>query len=301
VLPSFVRRNLPSRKPQLWRSLPGSALRKLWLAGATRLWPSRLEAPVRARLVDSDLVLEVDPRDAVGNSIFLFGVFEYALTAVLRALLRPGMTFVDVGANLGYYTVLAARAVGPSGQVIAFEPVEAIRHRLQRNLALNDLSNVQVRSEALWRNSALLPFFESADARNLGIGSLVPGHDRVQAGTVQAICLDEVWRAHGRIDLLKIDIEGGERAALQGAQGLAGSSQAPIIVFESFDLPAVRPLLEDAGYLVLEVGYAAREGVVLVPPGTPRDDPFAGLEAPNYLALPRNAHGQKEELLRALR
>jgi FkbM family methyltransferase len=78
----------------------------------------------------------------------------------MTAAFRPGDVFVDVGANAGHYALLASRFVGSRGIVIAFEPSPVIRERLARNVALNRLSNVTIRPEALSRERGVSPFSE---------------------------------------------------------------------------------------------------------------------------------------------
>lgn len=240
--------------------------------------------PRKVRLLNG-CNLEVLPADAVGRSVYLFGMYEVAPTRLLLAFLGPGMLFVDVGANVGYYTVIAARCVRPGGRIISFEPVDTIRRSLERNVHINGISDiVVVRSSAIGSGEASVRFYLSADARNQGIGSTLPDPSRrVEGPRAPATTLDDLSDEFGNVDLLKIDIEGGEAAALQGARKLLGSRQAPAILFESFDLQSVKPLLSEFGYDFRRVGYAPGRGLSFDTPE--RDDPFSSYEAPNYFAL----------------
>lgn len=81
--------------------------------------------------------MEIALPDLIQSRIYFFGVWEPAISAFVRSRLEPGDSFIDVGANIGYYTVLASRRVGPSGSVYAVEASPKICSRLRRNVALN--------------------------------------------------------------------------------------------------------------------------------------------------------------------
>jgi Protein-L-isoaspartate(D-aspartate) O-methyltransferase (PCMT) len=105
-----------------------------------RLQPARLRA---------SLQMECDLRDHVQSRIFFFGLYEPVECYVVSKFLRPGMTFVDAGANVGQYTLLAAQAVGPTGKVISFEPVPRNYERTCAHVRQNGLGNVSVHRSAL--------------------------------------------------------------------------------------------------------------------------------------------------------
>jgi FkbM family methyltransferase len=102
--------------------------------------------------------LWVDPASNVGKRILREGNYEADLTAAFRELLRPGQTVVDVGANEGWFSMLAAKLVGPTGLVVACEPQERLWPAILKNIALNDFATVK-----------LLPF---AIGRERGIGEI---------------------------------------------------------------------------------------------------------------------------------
>ena len=93
--------------------------------------------------------IEVTPREMLSRTLFLYGTFEISETRLVQAFLRPGMTFLDVGAHIGYYTLIAARLVGDGGRVVSFEPGAATRAQLEANVARNGFRNVEIRAEAL--------------------------------------------------------------------------------------------------------------------------------------------------------
>ena len=136
--------------------------------------------------------------------------------AAMKARVRPGATVLDVGANVGAYTLLFATWAGPEGRVFAFEPAEASRAGLQRHLALNDLSaRVTVRPEAVSDTDGVVTFLDAGTSGdNRIVSARADGARHVPSTTIDTFC------SQMRIapDLIKIDIEGAELAALRGAR-----------------------------------------------------------------------------------
>ena len=154
---TVARQNRPSRKPQLWHD-PWLALRRRVTFELNRwtddAWLDRTQIVELSRSGFGDdgappLRVAVEPREMINRTLFLYGTFEISETRLIQALLRPGMTFLDVGANIGYYTLIGARLVGPSGNVHAFEPHSRIRERLRENVARNDYQNVVIHGDAI--------------------------------------------------------------------------------------------------------------------------------------------------------
>jgi FkbM family methyltransferase len=166
-------------------------------------------------------------RDAIAREVCFTGIYEPQETALVQALLRPGMTFLDVGANWGYFTLLAAHLVGISGRVVSLEPDPRLFPTLQENVARNCLTQVTALPVAAADKAGILSLagYEE-DGENWGLSRVVCAR---QAGggpsfAVTATALDDVLdECHvGTVDLLKIDIEGAEGFALTGlARSLA--------------------------------------------------------------------------------
>ena len=136
--------------------------------------------------------------------------------AALKGSVAPGSTVLDVGANVGAYTLLFATWAGASGRVVAFEPATASREGLVRHLALNGLaSRVSVRSEAVSDATGTLMF---RNAGTHGDNRIVPG-PAADATATPSITIDDLCdRERLAPDVIKIDIEGSELAALRGAR-----------------------------------------------------------------------------------
>jgi FkbM family methyltransferase len=161
--------------------------------------------------------LWIDPGDeGVGRALLVRRSHEEPETVLLRQVLQPGMTVVDVGANIGYFTILASRLVGPSGRVVAFEPAPAALALLRRNLEENGCSNVRLVPRAVGARGGDATLFTTSD--NLGVSSLlsanVPG-SAVMGATVAMTTLDADLEGE-RVDLVKIDVQGAESAVIAG-------------------------------------------------------------------------------------
>jgi FkbM family methyltransferase len=154
-------------------------------------------------------------------------VKEDATTEFIKSFVTPGMTFVDVGANVGYFTLLAASL---GARVIAYEPTPAVFARLQQNVALNGFDNVTLVNAAVADQPGTLALYQSPDdpeANNL----FGDGDHSVE---VPAVTLDDEMAERGvqKVDLLKIDAEGAEPLVLSGSVKLLANSPAPSIVME---------------------------------------------------------------------
>ena len=179
--------------------------------------------------------MDLDIREVDQRKLFFFERAEEEVTRVMRRLLRAGGTFIDVGANVGFHSLTAAQIVGPSGSVVAIEPNPSVRSRLEQNATINGFT----------RNMTLLAF---AVGERCGELILYPAKSNISGITsrfcysdmlspegmqVEMTTLDEIVESSGisRIDLIKIDVEGGELLALEGASRVI-ERFAPNIVAE---------------------------------------------------------------------
>ena len=227
------------------------------------------------RLTGSCLVAEADTwwggkmlvslPEPASVQIFLDGRMDPNLTEFLCHALKPGQTFVDVGAHLGYFSLLAQHLVRPSGQVIAFEPAPQTFALLKRNVVLAGL--IQAYELALWSESATLSFEtygQRFSAYNSFFGPRVaPAYLhrlRKQSVLVNAISLDKFLAQRPiNIHCIKIDAEGAELSILRGAVG-ALSAQKPVVIAEVGDLGvAAAPRSIEVVEFLLQRGYQAWE------------------------------------------
>jgi FkbM family methyltransferase len=178
----------------------------------------------------------VDPGDYVGRSIYFIGELDPKVTWALRRVLRRGDTFIDIGANQGLVSFIAARIVGPRGRVHAFEPQPRLAALLRRSVGEAGLSQVTVHEVALSDRDGVARL--TVPAGNAGAASLgehlagVPG----SAVEVRLVRGDGYLAALGLglVRAMKVDVEGHEGQVFAGLQEMLGSVSAPdLIVFES--------------------------------------------------------------------
>lgn len=175
--------------------------------------------------------LHVDLTTALGLGLYRYRELDPEV-AWVGSLLEPGDVFVDGGANVGLYSLMAAARVGPTGKVIAFEPAAATRDRLIRNVRLSRFWHVQVRPDALSDHpgeTELVVF----DRDGAGLSSFAPSstsggrRERVPLTT-----LDEALSTSdtARLRVIKLDLEGAELAALRGARRVLAESSADVFL-----------------------------------------------------------------------
>jgi len=171
---------------------------------------------VEGRTRDGDRLICRFP-DLIQMYIHVFGVWEPDLSAYIRDRLRPGDVFIDVGANIGAFALLASHRVGASGRVIAVEASPAIADVLDEHIGMNNAANVDVVRAAASDHEGTLTIF-AGPAHNVGLtttqaGRGLPAVADVPARPLHALLSDASMRA---ARLVKIDVEGGEPAVLAG-------------------------------------------------------------------------------------
>lgn len=174
---------------------------------------------------DRDQRMALDLGEHMASQIFWFGSYSRDVLRVVAERLRPGHVFFDVGANIGEVTLAAAKRVGPAGAVYSFEPMEEIHRKLAAHVAANGHANVRRMScgvsdragrSAIYAGSARYPDGSQHD----GLGTLFAAEGRGRlVSEVELTTVDEVVRREGlgRLDGIKLDIEGAELAAIRGA------------------------------------------------------------------------------------
>jgi FkbM family methyltransferase len=200
-----------------------------------------------------------DLRDSIAREVCFTGRYEPQETALLLRLLGPGATFVDVGANWGYFSLLGASLVGPGGRVVSLEPDPRLFALLEANVRRNDLQQVTACQVAAADTAGTLRLagFDEAGG-NWGLSRLAGG-DGATHFEVAARPIDELLDEQNvdRVDLLKMDIEGAEDLALRGMrEGLRRGRYRRVLLEVHPTLLAERGrsvsevlgLLRDAGY-----------------------------------------------------
>ena len=148
------------------------------------------------------------------------------------------MTFVDVGANIGLYTVVAGHCVGPTGKVIAFEPQESLRELFWENVKGNGLGNVVLEPVALGGTAASSNLFQVSENDGQATLRLRPNEQSVGPDQIVTVRrLSDALRDRGirSVDGMKIDVEGGELEVLQGFEDWMSAAAPRFILFECED------------------------------------------------------------------
>ena len=160
-------------------------------------------------------------------------VYEPGVTRLFEELIKPGMVVVDIGAHIGYFTLIAARKVGSNGRVYAFEPAPANYEILIRNIALNECHNVTAVPKAVCDTEGTTSFYIHMDtvAHSLYPTTLGRGKSTI---SVETTSLDRFFEQEGRppVNLVKMDIEGAEAAALAGMKKLIERNETVYLFLE---------------------------------------------------------------------
>ncbi len=209
-----------------------------------------------------DLYLHVQDR-VMTTFIEATGAWEPNESAFLRRMLRPGSTFVDVGANIGYFSVLGSTTVGPAGRVYSVEPEQRNLALLKANLWRNSCANAVVVPIAAFREVGYLPLRFNEENR----GDHQVGWDHDASVLVPCGRLDDVL-AEIRVDMVKVDTQGVDHEVIAGMTGLIDANPSLTIMCEfwlqGMSERGVDPHQVAAGYqrLGFELGLLADGGSV---------------------------------------
>lgn len=274
---------------QAWQSRPLRTTARIAASYLMRAIPS-LRAPTvlldegRSRVV-------ADLTTSLGLQLFRYGQPDPngvpdPEVELVRLLLDQGDTFVDLGANVGLFTLVAAAAVGPEGRVIACEPSSATAAALRRNVAINGFSWVDVREVAVADSVGSETFF-SFPGDGSGMSSLAPASAGLGVTeTVPVTTLDALIPPTERegVTVVKVDVEGAEVRVLQGGDGILHSREPDLLIEvepehlarQGASVGELRALLESSGYLGYRVRWQSQDQLAIVAEdqwGVPRRTP----------------------------
>jgi FkbM family methyltransferase len=187
--------------------------------------------------IDRDIKLRIWPGDIIGEPIYVKGVFEETETWFIKKFIKSSKIFFDIGANIGYYSFLAAKYMGPSSQVHSFEPNPRMFTELQYNITLNGLNNIFPNQLALADKTGTghLSHYEKGKevfcslSQRVFPGVVATGFDEIKISTLDEYVYNNRVK---QLDIMKIDVEGAELKVFQGAREVLKKAGALIIVFE---------------------------------------------------------------------
>jgi FkbM family methyltransferase len=169
--------------------------------------------------------------------------FEYNTLKIFKSLLKKNYTVLDIGANIGLFSLLASNKIGNDGKIYAFEPIKKTNEVLKENLLLNNINNVIVSCIALSNKVGKVSFSIPNDIDNSREGdafnSMNLNNDNIDSeNQIDCTTLDLFLKENNiiNVDLIKIDIEGAEMLCFQGSINLLSSANPPIIIMECAEL-----------------------------------------------------------------
>jgi len=211
---------------------------------------------------DGEFVLPLNTRSWIEWCVFLDGYFEYPMVKLFRKLVNVGDVVFDVGANIGVHTLVLSHLVGETGLVVAVEPCPPIVDKIRSVLDLNDIKNVKLLPYALSDKNATVELFWRSDDTNEGQATFWANGATNTKAVVKTQTLDEIVRQNSinHVNLIKLDIQGAEFQALQGASDTIRQHK-PILIFEcdwnwqfsNTSLPEVQYFLEQFGYSLYSI------------------------------------------------
>lgn len=213
--------------------------------------------------------MKVDISKSMGSAIYWRGAHDWAPIFAMQKIIQKGYTVIDVGANQGEYSLWAARSVGKNGKVYAFEPLSTMYSRLLENIKLNpDLINIITPVRMGLSNKADELDLYSSNLSNEGVNSLYAEEGSVFLEKISLNTLDDEMAKLGnpKIDAIKIDVEGAELFALEGAKKTI-EKYRPILFIEinqeacrsaGYDAMDILSLLEGFGYSSEVIGLRGK-------------------------------------------
>jgi len=201
----------------------------------------------------------VDPVTGIGAAVLRGQPFEPDTMSVLEAFLEPGATFVDVGANEGYFSVAGARLVGPRGRVVAVEPQSRLRPVIERNAALNGIENITIYGAAISDAAGTAELHLTSESASGSSSLFRTTRYALPSERVPTMTLAQLFADAGveRADLVKVDVEGFEYEALLGSPELLRRGAIRTLVLEwhpsvlaarGLDGGRIAALLAETGY-----------------------------------------------------
>ncbi|NQU21290.1 MAG: FkbM family methyltransferase [Candidatus Nealsonbacteria bacterium] len=238
----------------------------LWVVYSGEIW-RRVEFIRKGNVRIGELTVCLDPKDEMITQVILDrGCYEPESSAMIREILKPGDTFIDVGANIGWFTLMASRIVGREGRVIAFEPAPESFEYLRRNVEVNGCKNTIIEQKALSNKRGKLEL--RIHETNKGGHSILTSAERPDSIEVDAISLDEYLEGvEGNLTLVKIDTEGAEGIILQGMQKTLRSQPRMAIIMEFQPTSILRTGVNPTAMLCDLLGMGYEIQVIDVPSG----------------------------------
>ncbi|WP_420641999.1 FkbM family methyltransferase [Candidatus Leptofilum sp.] len=208
--------------------------------------------PVLINLPDFQIFVRINDL-YIGGVIAKYGVYEPNVTLIVKELIQPGMTFLDIGANIGYYSMLVAAKVTDKGRVLAFEPIAENRDLFAKSMEVNKFQNMELFPYAVSDSEHTVSLEMGGRTSNSRITSAAEANkNNLQA---QTVVLDTFLSELTALDMIKMDIEGAEFLALNGMSSLVSRYKPHIITEFSPGLIPKTSHVQPIEYLQKIVGF----------------------------------------------
>jgi len=254
-----------------------SMLERFYLKHSSRLlrlrrvpWLGEVAHRISYRMLPPNRVVWVQVRKGSGEGLWMKlsprtgghyyeGQVERGLQDVVDRYVRPGTVFYDLGANLGFFTLLAARKVGNHGRVVSFEADTEVAERLSENVEKNAFHNVQLFRGAVWSSTGCVAFRRADEARwpDRGCGRVVSREASNSVVTVASVALDDFAQAEAPPDFVKCDVEGAEYEVFSGARKILAEYR-PVVACEVHSSENAAQLTQLFGKLNYSMNWFAR-------------------------------------------
>ncbi|WP_123909724.1 FkbM family methyltransferase [Chryseobacterium sp. G0162] len=205
-----------------------------------------------------NIILNLDLDDWIQQQLYFVGDYEKNEIDYLYSVLQDGDTFIDVGGNIGLFSLNASRIIGNNGHVYAFEAFNPNYKKFSQHLSINNFKNVTLEHLAVADKNDYIEILYNESYGNVGMASLYL-EDFTAKEKVKSVILDDYVRNQKitKINLIKIDIEGGEFSALQGMHEILTHYQPKIIIeINNIALKNSNHSEEELIHLLVEKGYS---------------------------------------------
>lgn len=207
--------------PEIFRGSPEFIKLQQGKKGITDKQSAKELAPNVNSMIEKTIdghVLLFDPSDKILLETFSKGDYEKATTTAIKKLVKKGMNVINIGANIGYFTLLMARQVGPTGKVFAFEPFPNTAKFLQKNVDVNGYKNVEVHTKAVSNKKSKADFWVGGSSTHSFLSEMkTQSYPQLTKVEVETITIDDFLRERNfKIDFMMMDPEGSEKYILEG-------------------------------------------------------------------------------------
>ncbi|MDF2551510.1 MAG: hypothetical protein K0R77_785 [Chryseobacterium sp.] len=194
--------------------------------------PYQLFSDVKKQIIyRGNLKLQVNLSDWIQQQLYFLGDYEKPEIDYLSDFLKPGNVFIDIGANIGLFSLNASEIVGEKGKIYAFEAFPPNYNQFKENISLNKFENIIAENKAISSQNSTIEILYNEKDNNIGMASAFL-KDFTSKEVVESTTLDQYSVDHhiNRIDLIKIDIEGGEYDALLGMTRILTEIKPQILI-----------------------------------------------------------------------